>query len=112
VQRIEGLYIVTYAVTQFTDSYGAPADRPNITKFFNQHPRPTNPVLFYVDGIPFGNFFAYSDVNFENAEGALWSAILDEAKKHHTVPSLPAPAPWTFKTTLGQIAGFLSYKVP
>lgn len=104
----EALFIVTNGVQNFTDSFGSPNDKSRVRAYLAAHGHPTDlHIYFYVSGIPFSHFFAFSDQAFDNAKDNLWAQILSDAN----IGSLDQPTDWHFDSLLGQLATYLSIHV-
>ena len=101
----QALFAVTTATVEFTDSAGSPNDASRVNIYLAAHGGPQDlHVYFYVSGIPFSHFFAFSDQAFGNAKDDLWIAMLEKAN----IGSLDQPTDWDVDSLLGQIATYIS----
>lgn len=111
----DALYVVTHSVKSFTQSSGAQQDRKKVNDFLNDPQNASDEVFFYVAGVHFGNFFAHSSQNFDNAKAALWAMIQTKAQddndpnlQNPTTNVVTQPTIWNSDNTLGQVADYLS----
>ena len=101
MEAYKTLQLVTRAVCDETGCYGTSQDVAHVQAFLASADPAHSAERKYVSGMEFANFYAFNEAQFN--KDLLWRAIEDAFGQ-----ALPQDQGWAFRSTLGDMAQYLS----